>query len=182
MQSADYVPGISGWKIDNSGKLVLNDGRVRVTAKNVMVTTAGPGMTNDQAAESIRESIAHEVQARRQADETLDTYIGVMECRLPEPFIVVDGVTYISQAEVDSGFVPKAKLSDSYSVKMELRDGQYFAAGIGLGVGKCFCKGGFTGDGPKSADRDIVDLIREAASKGASDGYRAALEDLKKST
>lgn len=182
MQSADYVPGVSGWKIDDEFMLVLNDGNRRIKAKTLMVTTAGPGMTNDQAAESIRESIAHEVQARRQADEALDTYIGVMECRLPEPFIVVDGVTYISQAEVDSGFVPKAKLSDSYSVKMELRDGKYVAAGVGVGVGQCFCAGGFTGDGPKPADRDIVDLIREAVSKGASDGYRAVLEDLKKST
>lgn len=58
MQSADYVPGVSGWKIHDDIKLELNDGNRRIHADVRMITTAGPGQTNDQAAQAIRDSVA----------------------------------------------------------------------------------------------------------------------------
>ncbi|ADR60389.1 hypothetical protein [Pseudomonas putida] len=56
MQSANYVPGVAGWKIHDGVRLELNDGNRRIYAEVKMVTTAGPGQTNQQAAQSIRES------------------------------------------------------------------------------------------------------------------------------
>ncbi|TCT95650.1 hypothetical protein [Pseudomonas sp. LP_4_YM] len=58
MQSADYVPGVSGWKIHDDIRLELNDGNRRIHADVRMITTAGPGQTNDQAEQSIRDSVA----------------------------------------------------------------------------------------------------------------------------
>lgn len=58
MQSADYVPGVSGWKIHDDIRLELNDGNRRIHADVRMITTAAPGKTNDQAAQAIRDSIA----------------------------------------------------------------------------------------------------------------------------
>ncbi|MCE0778931.1 DUF1983 domain-containing protein [Pseudomonas sp. NMI542_15] len=55
MQSVYYVPGVSGWKIDDYGRLVLNDGNRRIHAEVKMITTAGPGLTNDQAAQQLRD-------------------------------------------------------------------------------------------------------------------------------
>lgn len=55
MQSADYVPGISGWKIHDHVRLVINDGNRRIHAEVKLITTAGPGLTNDQAAQQIRD-------------------------------------------------------------------------------------------------------------------------------
>ncbi|MDI2594096.1 DUF1983 domain-containing protein [Pseudomonas sp. 681] len=52
----------------------------------------------------------------------------------PKPFIVVDGVTYISQAEVERASITGAKLSAMWSVRMELAaSGQTYAVGLGLG-------------------------------------------------
>lgn len=55
MQSADYVPGVSGWKIDDHARLELNDGNRRIHAEVKLVITAGPGVTNDQAAQELRD-------------------------------------------------------------------------------------------------------------------------------
>lgn len=93
MQSHNYVPGVSGWKLYENGNLEL-DGTIR----------SGPAKGEVVKAE-------------------------------PKPFIVVDGVTYISEAEVDSAFVSKAKIESMWSVKVELRNGKCFAAGIGVGEG-----------------------------------------------
>lgn len=86
-QSHNYVLGVSGWKVDNKGVLVLNDGNQRVIAKMLMVTTAGPGQTNDQAAQAVRDAVCDE----RKLDGP----------KTVPPFIVVDGITYIREAEVD---------------------------------------------------------------------------------
>jgi hypothetical protein len=111
MQSHNYVPGVSGWKIDNTGRLELNEGNVRVNAKNVMFTTSGPGQTNDQAAESIKACIAEEAVSRASSDEALATHIGAFTCN------------------------PSSKLSDIYSVKLDVNDrGQYIACGLGIGL------------------------------------------------
>ncbi|SNB84568.1 hypothetical protein SAMN02745900_04452 [Pseudomonas sp. URIL14HWK12:I8] len=56
MQSANYVPGVAGWKIHEGLRLELNDGNRRIYAEVKIVTTAGPGQTNEQAAQSIRET------------------------------------------------------------------------------------------------------------------------------
>lgn len=56
MQSANYVPGVTGWKIHDHVRLELNDGNRRIYAEVKMITTAGPGQTNDEAAQSIRGS------------------------------------------------------------------------------------------------------------------------------
>ncbi|WP_059395527.1 hypothetical protein [Pseudomonas putida] len=53
MQSADYVPGVSGWKIHDHIRLELNEGNSRVHAEVKMITIAGPGQTNDQAAQEL---------------------------------------------------------------------------------------------------------------------------------
>lgn len=58
MQSADYVLGVSGWKIHDDIRLELNDGNRRIHADVRMITTAGPGQTNDQSALSIRDAVA----------------------------------------------------------------------------------------------------------------------------
>lgn len=55
MQSADYVPGVSGWKIHDHVRLELNDGNRRINAEVKLVTTAGPGQTNDEVAQMIRD-------------------------------------------------------------------------------------------------------------------------------
>ncbi|KPB72909.1 Host specificity protein J [Pseudomonas syringae pv. maculicola] len=140
MQSHDYVPGVSGWKIDENGRLELKDGNRRVIAKMQMVITAGPGMTNDQAQASITESVREEVSARSHADESVATQIGALQCDEGRdvPFTVEGDQVILSQAFVDDG-----KVSNHFSVKIT-RDnqGRYISSGIGLG---CCGEGGYTG-------------------------------------
>ncbi|MBI6925700.1 hypothetical protein JET66_13675 [Pseudomonas putida] len=97
MQSADYVPGVSGWKIHDQVRLVLNEGNRRIHAEVKMITTAGPGQTNDQAAQELSDSLksynpaeAHavtaltsritgEADARADADMALAQRIGSVQ-------------------------------------------------------------------------------------------------------
>nr|WP_236165715.1 hypothetical protein [Pseudomonas fulva] len=81
MQSADYVPGVSGWKIHDHVRLELNEGNRRVHAEVKMITTAGPGQTNDQAAQSIRDSVADQT-SRVTACEGMVTAQGSAVSRL----------------------------------------------------------------------------------------------------
>jgi hypothetical protein len=55
MQSANYVPGMTGWKIHDGVRLELNDGNRRIYAEVKMITNAGPGQTNDEAAQAVRD-------------------------------------------------------------------------------------------------------------------------------
>jgi len=157
MQSHNYVPGVSGWKIDQSGRLELNDGNRRVIASMIMVTTAGPGLTNDQAAESITAAVTEEIQARAQADAVSASLIGTLESTInPKPFIVVDGVTYMNEAFIKESSIG-VKIAKDWSVKAELHNGDYVVAGIGLGIDSqclfsaekfrvnCMCGGGPAG-------------------------------------
>lgn len=94
MQSENYVPGVSGWKLHKeNGEIELN-GMARVA-----------GLTD--------------------------------EVSTPKPFIEIDGVTYISQALIQ-GSAAKAvadKIASMWSVKLQANgQGQYVAAGIGLGA------------------------------------------------
>lgn len=100
MQSADYVPGVSGWKIHDHVRLVLNEGNRRIHAEVKMITTAGPGQTNDQAAQELSDSlksyspaeataataltsrITGEASARADADMALAQRIGSVQCGL----------------------------------------------------------------------------------------------------
>ncbi|RRW54827.1 hypothetical protein EGJ51_22735 [Pseudomonas fulva] len=100
MQSADYVPGVSGWKIHDHVRLELNEGNRRVHAEVKMITTAGPGRTNDQAAQELSESLKSytpaeasaataltsrttgEASARADADMALASRIGSIQCSL----------------------------------------------------------------------------------------------------
>ncbi len=53
-----------------------------------------------------------------------------------EPFKVVDGVTYVSEALVDDGSIEKTKIANEWSVRVELSPtGQPYAAGLGIGIG-----------------------------------------------
>lgn len=91
MQSADYVPGVSGWEMHKDGRLEVS-GTVRVD-------------TNQPAADSSK------------------------------PFIVFDGVVYISEAELKRATVASAKLTEDWSVRMSLSEnGQQVVSGVGLGL------------------------------------------------
>ncbi|WP_223504200.1 DUF1983 domain-containing protein [Pseudomonas sp. GL-RE-29] len=100
MQSSDYVPGVSGWKLEN-GVLEL----------------AGP-WGNIQIAD---------------LDKAPEP-----EVTPPKPFVIIDGVTYIRDSEVERGSITNAKIGDSWSIKMDVRNGHYFAAGIGVGIDSQF--------------------------------------------
>lgn len=71
---------------------------------------------------------------------------GVVRCRFgnldkpeqPEPFVAVDGVTYMNEALIKDGTITNAKIGANWSVKMELRNGKFVAAGIGLGIDSQF--------------------------------------------
>lgn len=111
MQSTNYVPGVSGWKLSKCGSLEI-EGVVRVAG----IALAEPpkciivdGLTYVRRAEQINSE--------------------------QKPFIVVNGMTCISEAEVERALIAGAKISDLWSVKMQINaQGQYVAAGIGLGI------------------------------------------------
>lgn len=94
---------------------------------------------------------------------------GAVRCRIgnlekpekPEPFVVVDGVVFVSEASIKDSTI-KAKLAPQWSLKMQVNEqGQYVAAGVGLGIGSqflvsadrfsinCMCGGGPAGFGKK---------------------------------
>ena len=66
-------------------------------------------------------------------------------------------MTYIRQESVDESSIQGAKLAPQWNVKLELLNGKYVAAGIGLGIAsqflvnadkyrvKCMCCGGPAG-------------------------------------
>jgi len=128
MQSHDYVPGVSGWKIEKCGRFELNHRNQRVIADAVMITTSGPGQSNDQAAALLRTSISEETQYRAKADDApvakqgstaILTALNCLTIRItPKPYIIIDGVTYISQAEVERASGTKVEIESTYAIKM----------------------------------------------------------------
>ncbi|WP_457770684.1 phage tail tip fiber protein [Pseudomonas protegens] len=58
--------------------------------------------------------------------------------KVPEPgrpFVVVDDVTYISEAFIKDGSISKAKIGDNWSVKTEeWSDGRKYVADISAGI------------------------------------------------
>jgi len=146
MQSADYVPGVSGWKIDD-GLIEMNGG------------PHGP----------IRIGNLDEPE-QKPSEEQLAAFC-LTKQDLAEPFIIVDGVTYINQALVDGSSIashlteeasarssadealvgrtgaleaalaewsPKTQFlvsSDRFAVTMAKNAaGQYVCTGIGVGI------------------------------------------------
>ncbi|AVO58317.1 DUF1983 domain-containing protein [Pseudomonas chlororaphis] len=61
----------------------------------------------------------------------------------PKPFMVIDGVTYISEAEVERASIANAKIVTGLAEP--IRRG-------------CFCSGGYTGDGPENGSGVIADV------------------------
>ncbi|WP_256583444.1 DUF1983 domain-containing protein [Pseudomonas sp. MPR-ANC1] len=80
-----------------------------------------------------------------------------------KPFVVVDGTTYLNAALIKESTIARAKIASNWSVKMQVTaDGQYVAAGIGLGFPSQFLV---------SADRFAIKELSEferAQAKGAS--------------
>jgi hypothetical protein len=99
MQSSDYVPGVSGWKLE----------------KGVMELFGPWGNIRLADLDKTPEPVAP-----------------------PKPFIVVDGVTYIRQDQIDESSIQDAKLTPEWTVKMELLSGKYVVTGIGLGLSSQF--------------------------------------------
>lgn len=91
-------------------------------------------------------------------DGVLRTQIGGLHKEeKPQPFVVVDGVVYMSEALIKDASISD-KLGANWSIKMQVNTrGQYVAAGIGLGIEsqllvradkfhiKCMCGGGPAG-------------------------------------
>ncbi|WP_247842266.1 DUF1983 domain-containing protein [Pseudomonas sp. MWU12-3103b] len=127
MQSADYVPGVSGWKF-TKGLLEINGGPM------------GPVRIGDLDKEESGSPSAAEPS--------------------PKPFIIVDGVTYIRQESIDEAGIQNPKLTPQWSVKTELLNGQYVAAGIGLGIASQFL---VSADRFAVNDRDAEQALEELA-------------------
>jgi hypothetical protein len=119
MQSANYIPGVSGWKMSKDGQLEVN-GAIRVVLR--------------EAAEDKPE---------------------------PKPLIVVDGVIYISEVEVERATIANRKIAQDSSVTTVLLSGRCVATSMGMGIEsqflvsadkfriKCMCGGGVAGLDPK---------------------------------
>jgi len=115
MHSANYVPGISGWKLHKNGSL----------------------------------------EFKSSGDPCLSS-VGKEEP--PKPFIVVDGVTYMRQESSSESSTEKPKLTPQWTVKLELLNGQYVAAGIGLGIASQFL---VSADRFAVNDRDAEQILEE---------------------
>ncbi|MFJ4056559.1 hypothetical protein ACIPZC_24355 [Pseudomonas sp. NPDC089743] len=142
MQSADYVPGVAGWKAHNDGRLELNDRNRRVHAEVKMITTAGPDQSNDEAAQSIREckaearattSLTARVTSGESADLLIDAGQAVQPLRLGK--VVFHGETArqirAAQAvlrEAGSGQLEVVKRANEPGEPFVVIDGQVFIA------------------------------------------------------
>lgn len=202
MQSHDYVPGVSGWKIEG-GNIELNAATIQAgglpSGPQLITVTAGEWPDSELPSNGIeryafigaelakipaefrdsaefktedfsfdrdssdyrttltyeRRETAEEVAARQKKVEVAGSSTsfkdgvmtvavdGVVRIRLgnlekseaPPPFIVIDGATYISEAEVERGSITKAKIESNWSVRLQLdSQGRYFTAGIGIGI------------------------------------------------
>lgn len=119
MQSANYVPGVSGWKLHKDGSL----------------------------------------EFKSSGDPCLSS-VGKEEP--PKPFIVVDGVTYIRKESSNESSTEKPKLTPHWTVKLELLNGQYVVAGIGLGIASQLL---VTADRFAVNDRDAQQILDELADR-----------------
>ena len=202
IQSSDYVPGVSGWKLNTlTGEFEINSARPHSGVEAQMITvTAGEWSEYDLPANAIeryafigaevakipaeyrdkaefatkdfsldcdgsdvrttltydRPETPEEIVSRLEKAKVAGMRIvraggcataivdGVVRWRFGdlsaavdiEPFKVVDGVTYVSEAFVDDGSITKTKIANEWSVRVELSPtGQPYAAGFGIGIG-----------------------------------------------
>lgn len=229
MQSADYVPGVSGWKLNKvTGEFEINGSSTSMGSRGSdprpITITAGEWSEYDLPANAIeryafigaelakipaefrdsaefktedfsfdrdgsdyrttlsyvRQETQEEAEARLQKANVTGTRIslvggvlsilhdGALRAQVgdlhkdekPQPFVVVDGEIYISEALIKEASIEN-KLATNWSIKMELRNGRYVAAGVGLGIDSqflvsadkfrmnCMCGGGPVGLGQK---------------------------------
>lgn len=210
MQSHDYVPGVSGWKLDPlKGDFEFNSctiGSVSKTPERQMVSVEVASYskydlpknaanlvqfmeaelqkvpeeyrhaaefeefdasygddsfssrlflsysrleTEEELADRLEKAKSAGNQIKVEGGCTTVTHDGVIRVRIgnlaaaePEhgtadqpakPFVVVDGTTYLNEAFIQDGSVD-IKIASNWSVEMQVTaDGQYVAAGIGLG-------------------------------------------------
>lgn len=132
MQSANYMPGVSGWKMFEDGQLEVN-GAVRVVL--------------GKAAEEKPE---------------------------PKPVIIVDGVTYISEAEVERAAIANQRLKQDWSIKTVLLDDRQVFAGVGLGIDQQFL---VSADKFAINGRDATETLDELASVIATTELGATLQE-----
>ncbi|SDI40483.1 phage tail tip fiber protein [Pseudomonas abietaniphila] len=195
MQSHDYVPGVSGWKIED-GRFEINAATIKVGGLSpepqfITITAAewnesdiphialercrfirdainaipdqyrgnAEFSTEDRSFEGNgsdlrtlltyrRAETSEEAAARVERAKVAGTRVvhkngcmtiihdGVVRVRLgnlEQPFVVEDDQLFISEAAVENGTVTNNKVSPQWSIKLEVRNGQYVAAGIGIG-------------------------------------------------
>lgn len=120
MQSANYVPGVSGWKLHKNGSLEFK-------------SSGDPCLSSVGKEES------------------------------PQPFIVVDGVTYIRQEPVEQGSVSAHKVAAQYCVKLRTAaDGKVYADGFLYPLDSQFL---VTADRFAINDRDAEQILEEIAGR-----------------
>lgn len=220
MQSADYVPGVSGWKFSKAaGELEVNCPSASMARQSSdprdITITAGEWPDYDLPANGIeryafigaelakipaefrdsaefktedfsfdrdgsdyrttltyvRPETQEEADARIQKSKVAGTRMGIVggvlsifhdgvlrfrigdlhQDEKPQPFVVVDGAIYISEALIKDSSI-EGKLATNWSVKMELRNGNYVAAGMGQGLSSQFLV---------SADRFSITMTRK---------------------
>lgn len=143
MQSADYVPGVSGWKMDQ-GLFELNGG------------PHGP----------IR--IGKPEEPERNPSEELLAAFCLTKHDLAEQFLVVDGTTYINEAFVRTAAF---EVSDPKIKVTVTAGGKSVAAGLGMGLSQ----------ERLDTDQIFIRKVQEAARRGAQEGCRMLLAELKRS-
>ncbi|ASN67627.1 hypothetical protein 9F7_18 [uncultured Caudovirales phage] len=176
MQSADYVPGVSGWKMDQ-GLIELNGG------------PHGPVRIGNL-----------EEPERNPSEEQLAAFC-LTKQDLAEPFLVVDGITYINEASLrDATFDMKlqsracddsgrplwemdgatggvtVRSGDAETARPKLKVtitscGKWVAEGLGIGISQ----------DQRHTDESFMRRVQAAAQMGAQRGYRMILNDLKRS-
>lgn len=143
MQSADYVPGVSGWKMDQ-GLIELNGG------------PHGPVRIGNL-----------EEPERNPSEEQLAAFC-LTKQDLADPFLVINGITYINEAFVRAAAFgisePKIKVTVTAG-------GNTVAAGLGMGISQ----------ERLDTDQIFIRRVQEAAQRGAQEGYRMVLDELKRS-
>lgn len=136
MQSADYVPGVSGWKMEN-GLIELNGG------------PHGPVRVGDLEASEMRPS------------EAQLAAICLTRQDLAEPFIVVDGVTYISQALVDGSSIA-SRITEEASARASADES---LAGRTGALEAALAEGNLKAQFLVSSDRFAVTMAKNAAGQ-----------------
>lgn len=229
IQSSNYVPGVSGWKIDDAnGEFEINPERPSASVEPQTITVnAGEWSEYDLPANAIerygfigaevakipvehrdnaqfatkdfsfecdgsdvrttltydRPETHEEIAARLNRAKVAGARIvcaggcttGIVDgvalwrfgdLSVPvdvEPFKVVDGVTYVSEAFVDEGSIAKTKVTGEWSIKVKLTpDGKPYASGFGFGINSQYV---VTADRFAINGRSASDILRDIVGK-----------------